>query len=761
MDKLKRINLDSKTRKEIQDLSAVLQEVATGKEEWCYTYRDKEEIGRVIYQNLLEYNKKLTKKKDDNLVFAFSEELVKKGILSQLQGFQALAILIEDFNVDYNKDKEMLLKILDSILELVDGEKKNHFDATPYLPDSHVFDEDHYTDTLTWFLSCACSVFRLIIQKNFDVGQERKERFVELFKYGLKYIIDSFLDTEEEGTFRCGWNYTGGTLREEKTDPSLYYTFVVSEVLIDIFTTFENVIKYAETEFVKAKIDEAFLGREEEFSEEIAAKKGQIEETNRESIEKYTANGSEIKREKELFELVNGTGPVLDKETSLYAKFEDLCQQTARCVWNLTKDRLRNKFFSANLANVVSEDAIVQSTSSDALFNSVFIINMVINAGLDEEAEDRINYYTLNNSEEYNKALAEYDEMRDTLRLGYESVYQMYKSINSKGKAYKVNEFIPAFEENFSTAEREEKINELRRARIRAFSLMPLLVKTKTSMSQFVIRYPQYDMQLYLEQILERRVVEKGETLWVWEKEGYSSSSNYYFISALSDFFQYYEEYESKYSKNARENNKRIEKAKADYLTELTETGKIRELQHSLDEKIREAEVMKEEIGRLVEQVREKQDQIDNDPLNKALNEFIYKAVQDRIAKILTDTIKDMATSIAADGVRRAKGAASDAQSETGENEAAGLFEESIHELIMALISEQLFGAIYEDEVIKDKDKRFAPIKKDVGKDFKQVLRYYLQQIVESQNSDFVKTKGYRGLRQMLQTDKKPQGDEK
>ena len=145
-----------------------------------------------------------------------------------------------------------------------------------------------------------------------------------------------------------------------------------------------------------------------------------------------------------------------------------------------------------------------------------------MNAGIDEDKEDAINYFTLNGSTEYNKALDAYDEIRDAIRFAYDNAYLAYTRLVKKGKEYKVNEYILNFDEKFPK-ELTETVKELRKAHIRVFSLMPLLVKAKTTMSEFVIKYPQYDMQIYLENILDYRVVDTvsdNDFLWVWEKDG-------------------------------------------------------------------------------------------------------------------------------------------------------------------------------------------------------------------------------------------------
>lgn len=765
MTKLTPKILTPEAQKRLQDLSASLKEITIGKDGWCYKYRDKKDIGDVIYKNFLEYNAQKADGKEN--IFAFSEELISSGILSQLQGFQVLAILIEEFRV--NLDSERLLSILDGILEVVGTEQKNRFDATPYLPGSQQFDTENYIDTITWFVSCACSVFRLMIQKNFQIGEQREKRLVGLFRYCFEYLIDSFIETDKEGAFNCGWNYTKGC-----KEPSLYFTFSVSEVLIDIYATFENVIIAAETDLIQKEIEKKFSNFEqtEALRMEITQKKEQIQEINGAHLDRFNATDRSSEEEKRLFTLIN-SGRAVFEEMSPYAHFERQCKQAANCIWVIVKDKLTSRFFSADLVNDISEDVIEQSITSDSMFNSIFAINTVINAGLDEDADDMINYYTLNGSAEYLATLSEYDNMRDTLRLGYDNVYQMYNKLSKKGKEYKVNEYVLSFGENVD-GDKAESVKEMRKARIRVFSLMPLLVKTKTSLGQFLIRYPQYDMQLYLEQILDRRYVNDEGVWWIWEKDGYSSSSNYYFVSALSDFFQYYDEYEYSYSQNAFRNEQQKKAIREKYLEELRTDGEIRQLNRDLNDEKKRSEALVENIHTLEEEVARLNNEIDNNPLNKALNEFIQKAVQKRITSILTEMFSDMAKDITQEAkqriVQRAENATNEpsrrrnvaiALEKSSDQDERARFEESVRRLGLSLISEQLFGAVYADKTAHNNEDEFSNLEHMTSDDLKMLVYLYAQQILIKGSSQFVRTKGYDGLQDILQREVQRKNEEK
>ena len=755
------LKLDEETKKSLQDLSQGLKEVTQGLQGWCYKYRPKEEIGKVIYDNFITYNEGKIRgkdKKEKENKFIFSDELPQSGILSQLQGFQVLAGLIEDFNVPFDeKEKARLLSLLDGILERLE----NGFDATPYLESSNQFKgenkEEKYVDTVTWFLSCACSVFRLMIQKELVIGKAREERLVRLFCDCLAYLNkSSFIQSNKDGKFTCGWNYAQGC-----DEPSLYFTFAVSEVLIDIYSTFEHVIATKETELVQKQIDETFAKEEsEERLAEIQQKKAQIAEKNLDFIKKYNKNDKDVKEEKRLFALINSGYDVFAAD-SPYATFEQRCKDAANCIWPIVKDKLTAGFFNFDLSDV-SEEVIEQSITSDALFNSIFAINTVINAGLDEDAEDKISYYTLNGTAAYQNALDDYDDMRDTIRGGYDNVFRMYNKLRKSGKDYKVNEYLLSFGEHFPD-DKKESVAELRKARIRAFSLMPLLVKTKTVIGQFVVRYPQYDMQIYLERILDSRYVDKyagrDRTWWIWEKDGYSSSSNYYFVSALSEFYQYYEEYEDKYSYNAAAHDEVYDKAKReaeiDQLRELRTSGEIYQLTNKLKEAEEDAEAKKAEIAALNEKAAALQDKLDHYNIADALGDLIRRIIKEGIVSMLSEAFLDMAKGITEDGKQRAvqkrekPGEAASAPQERTQ------FEASLRKLGLALISEQLFGTVYDDKSVVNNEKEFSALQGLTAADLDALIALYAKQILKSDASEFVRTVGYEGIVSVLEQKEK------
>ena len=782
---------------ELQDLSIELQELAIGKQECFYQYRPRGSAGTRIYQELVKkYNE------DGNRIL-FSDELRESGLLSVCQGLSSITSVIEKLDVSTKDHKALLDDLVTELLRIVEPTPgKFRIDASPYLEGSEFFNDHVYVDGATWVLSSVLGLVRLNINGKYELDDAQRGKLVALYNFCLDKVISSYIsptsskfDAKGSGfkridvnKFNTGWNFTDGC-----EEPSLYFTFAVSEVLIDILTTFENVIRSADVELVqqniineldrsrllesdrykrnKDRIDEAlriafedtdvegtgnamdqfreFSPEERALIAEIYQKCRFIEEQCEDNTKKIEQNTGAIQKEIEFFYLLNaGKSPY--ESDSPYAMLEGQCKSSAEGIWNLTKDDLSDAFYSSDLSSRVAEANIESSVSSDAVFNVIFAINTIINAGLDEDAEDQINYYTINGSSAYNAALAKYDNMRDTLRLAYENCYQFFTYLKKNNKEYKINEYTLNFDENF--VKHSQAVRDLRKSRIRVFSLMPLLVRTKTTIGEFLIQYPQYDMMLFLEQILKYRCwdVSEAKYLWIWENDAYSSSSNYYFISALAAFYDYYYKYENVFLKNANNNREARKEIEKKYHKQLEEKGK------AVDKDVSEFEAQEQRIRELAEEIEALGAEIQgyrNDPLRSALSGFIAGVIKETIVEILADRIGaetqkmlDSTKERLAERVEKYGRNPEITEWESAPDENKGPFAKGVEDLIIAMLAEQMGEAVFsvkqtaaEREAGIDK---MGSLVKKTGRDLRQAARYYLSGIVRDGQSDFVRNKG-------------------
>lgn len=787
----KRTDLYKLKKAELQDLSFELQEVVEEKINCFYRYTNKKEIGLKIYHDLVN------KYKNDKKSFIFSDEFQESGMLSTLQGYSALLSIINDFDIELSESdvKEWVDIMIDNLLCCVDNDSdKYKIDASPYLSNSLFFEDNVYIDSATWIIATILGIVRLHIRGKYllDINADREKKLFDLYQFCVKYINDSYIEISDATKFNCGWHFT-----KDCAEPSLYFTFAVSEILIDMLYTFENVIRNDDIDLIKSEIREqldingllrsdkyqknkdlieSILFDEESdsdtknlfdselsgFSEEeknliieIYQKYKFIENECLDFSNKINQGSDSILREKEMFMLLNN-GKKTYEHNSPYKTLEEKCKDSANRMWELTKNDLISKFFSFDLSSTISEDTINSSISSDAVFNVIFVINTIINSGIDEDYEDKINYFTINGSKEYDEALKDYDYLRETLRLSYENCYQYFTRLKEEDKDYKINEYTLSFDEKIND-KHIPIVKEMRKAHIRVFSLMPLMARTKTTISDFVIRYPQYDMLLYLEQILKYRSWEadNNKYLWIWENDGYSTSSCYYFISALASFYSYHSEYEEQFLANANENEEKKAEIENNYHNLLAERGK------AVDKDLSEFKELEAKITELTSQVNTLQVRIDgyeSDPLRSALTGFVTNVIKEGVINILAEQLSVEAAKIISSTKEKIENKTKNSgrielKDWVSEKPDAVTFEKGMHDILLALTAEQMGETIYSVYDNKEeREKALNSIDKYVtlhtDADMKMALRYYLRGIAEKGNhkSYFVTNEGETNL---------------
>lgn len=792
-------DLDESVQIKLQDLSEVLKEVTTDRNEWVYTYRKKSELAPAMYADFIEHN-------EDKYIF--SDDLPEEGILSLCHAYQSIATMVDGMELKSEDAKIRLNVILHQIIDAVeDGNDSYVFDAKPYRIDSMDMGNMEFLDSMTWVGSALLSALRLHINGKIALSNEELKSICKILKHCLLYIKDGFIcdeavrvkylsaeglaegntladidprvdlkgesdeDDEKRGAFRFGWNFTNGCSEQ----PSLYFTYAVCEFFLDMYSTFSDYMAFQDEAYLKRmisrRLDAQFEANKEALeNDDIDSEKSKKEQLARTNLEvDKTEKAKNAEKQKEIFLQING-GLDAYHNNSLYFAVERSCKIAANRVWDIVRSfegGLNENFFSADLSTTVEEKSIESSITSDAIFNLIFIVNIIIDAAIDEDYEDKVSYYTLSGTKAYETALNNYDELRDALRFAYDNAFLAYTRLAKNGKEYKANEYILNFDEKYGK-EYAEVVKELRKARIREFSLMPLLVKTKTTMGEFVIRYPQYDMQIYLENILNHRVADpkdKDAYLWIWEKDGFFSSSNYYFISALADFYAYYETYETTAANNMDEYRKALE----------SEDGAIGRLNKRVKELENDLANEKARVEKLEEEKKELQNA---DPFVTELKRKISETVADFLtdSRNVGDILAKLSGEIVAEAKARvdAKYRAAVARMEEGadvdkKNEATEANKwynatdddgnpvvpveyselgSGLRDIGKALLAESLYNAAYDgvyrgnDQSTDRVDETFNVMADFAEKDLYQAMGYYTRPMYKEQHSYYVRKQG-------------------
>lgn len=651
-------------------------------------YKPKEEIGKNIFTAL---NNRLIDLGSGKLGIPMDDVEKKVGLLSQCQGLQTLVSLVNDFGLDFDdvsydtRHHRSIRNIMDAILKDIinhlrvseveideDADEEANvrelfvFDASPY--DSAHFDVNiSSVETITWVLP----TFFQILVIHAKAGQICKweRNLVRIIRYGLRYINDAFIDGSKnvDGKgLKIGWNFA-----KNCEEPSLYFTFAVGECFLDMFSTFDEVLKYPYNVLNNATYGIAI---DSEVEDEFNAQQKKYLQESQENADKPkdVARHSTYNEMVRLFRMINSNDRLGEQEedeeitvdpSGRYGLLEKHLKDVAREIWKYVQNNLSDKFFYNNLATTLTEEDLRMSTTSDALFNTVYIVNILIDAGMDEilqlemqEAEIKAaDPEATADEKKRQENLAEqksreYSNLLESCQLAVQRAFRTYESMESDGKDYIVDQFLIGFNERFVT--HKERVNDLRKLRMRVFSLLPMLIHTNNVINTYLVKYPQVNMQKYTGYILKNRYAEDTEkgrvTEWIWEKDGYFSGSNYYYVNAVKELYEYYEEYEEKYIPVGAENQRREQ----EYYKKLNgPNGAITLLKaehaKSAEEKDQRIAQQKERIAQLEELLEA--EKLKKPTIEDGIRELIHKEVEQHFVGRLTQAFQQAAKVLAPD----------------------------------------------------------------------------------------------------------------
>ncbi|MBE6762451.1 MAG: hypothetical protein E7551_09260 [Ruminococcaceae bacterium] len=647
-------------------------------------YKPKDDIGKNIFAAI---NKRLIDLGNGKLGIPMDDVEKKVGLLSQCQGLQTLVSLVNDFGLDFDDrsydtlNGRSIRNIMDAILKDIinklrvsdieidedsseqSAKERFIFDASPY--DSvHFNTEIASIETITWVLP----TFFQILVIHAKAGQICKweNNLVRIIRYGLSYINKAFIDGSKNPDgkgLKIGWNFA-----RDCEEPSLYFTFAVGECFLDMFATFEEVLKHPynvmNNTVYGTEIDQdeqkTFLENQEKFKQE------EIDNANNpKDIARHTPYNELVR----LFRMINSNDRLGEQDlheeikvdtTGRYGVLEKHLKDVAREIWRFVKDDLADKFFYNDLASKLTEEDLRMSTTSDALFNTVYIANILIDAGMDEilqlemrQAEIKSNDSALTPEERQNQEniavekQREYENLLESCQLAVQRAFRTYESLKNSGKDYIVDQFLIGFNERFVV--HKDRVNDLRKLRMRVFSLLPMLIHTNNVINTYLVKYPQVNMQKYAAYILENRYSEENDEEqfeWIWEKDGYFSGSNYYYVNAVKELYEYYEEYEETYIPIG-ENNQKYEQK---FIKKLNGPhGEITllkaEHEKTVEEKQRTLDQYKAQIEELENQLRE--ERAKKPTIEDGIRELIQKEINQQFVANMTRAFNQAAKVLA------------------------------------------------------------------------------------------------------------------
>lgn len=630
-----------------ENLKEIINAESSASDSIFFKYKDKKEIGKYIFCDLYSTyseGKGVDGKKGRGFCMADGSKDI--GILSQCQSLQALLLLASEFDLDFDTDytakgngmtiREIMDDVIDDLLEdkiKTDADGRFIFDASPY--EDKLFTAEYSNiDAIRWVIP----TFLLVLKYHAEQGEICKweDKLIEVISYGMKYINEAFIGKEyltQESTAEklgIGWNFT-----KDCEEPSLYYTFAVCECYLSFYRTFEQHIQYQDAKRTESRTRNMIPVPDElrEYAEELkqdyqkkldAPDPGYKDEVNKLRKRARFNTGNELVR---IYKLINNDVETIDN--SYYGELEKRCLCVAKEIWRLVKDGLADNFFYNDLHEKITQDDIKMSTTSDALFNSVYIINTMIDAGLDEMLINEHVFANIKNEKEKAEMyLREYNELLETCQLASQKALRSYEALKKEEKEYIVDQFLIGFNERFD--KHKDLIKELRKRRMRVFSLLPMLIRTNNIISEYLIRYPQANMSKYLGYIMDNRRKDRyGKDSWLWEVDGFFSASNYYYVAALGQFYSYYKTYEENYIRISSENETDINRIREEYKKELTESGEIAQLNAEIKDKTLDVQEKEQKIEQLENQLRN-----------------LHNPIEDAVKSVVTETLKQQLPSI-------------------------------------------------------------------------------------------------------------------
>lgn len=404
----------------------------------------------------------------------------------------------------------------------------------------------------------------------------------------IRYDIDG---TEAESPIveYLGWNFFKDDSKEEY-EPSIYMTYSVCSAYMSLF---EVVYPY----YYESKRDgkdwiEAFKSEEE------------FRKMRGESVPYSEADAK-------LALLINTQYARLKKRCMTAGRYEEL-----RCRGRID---IATKFIGQNYTEVDMAD-ILNSTTNDALINTVLHALILIYAGIDidyKKIGEKINKPSLQTSF--------YEEIQYALQ----NVLRVYNRLKAEDKLYIVEQYVLSFNEKMPSS-KAGIAKQLRRQRIQVASTLPMLIRAYNEVSRYLVKFPQKQNTEYLALIMENRTGEEGKKEWMWDLDGYNLMSEANFVRALSDFYEYYDRYERVYIKGESEKLAERERKQEE---ERRENSAYIELQS----KYADLEKAKAEAEKEIERLK-----TESDPILSRLDEFVDSLMEKnrkKYAELIFNTV--------------------------------------------------------------------------------------------------------------------------
>lgn len=580
-------------------------------------FRSEQEIGTLIAKDYMAYSYRATRK-DLEGFFLSEDDKGQIGLLTQCYGLETMYTLYT-YGIDIQPYKDRILRAIRDILARTEN---NVFRPTPYIvqefEDREVWGDafvDAYNDSVINVLTAMCQMRELLYSETLVEDSAEFDELMDQVENSIiqciKILNDSAITTGEnppvykiegvpiknvvtgdEKIQYCGWNFAPASGKDvSEYEPSLYFTYVTTMGYMILKTLLSDAIDVHRDEVRKT----------ERFSEEDFERFRSSDKFNRDTkfLNKFVKD----------FDLWNAicidAGHYIDmKLTAAHLDFSE--------------DLIGTGYVKADFKDISN------STTNDALFNSLFCIGILINSGADLDYLD----YSM---ERYGDVSRQIDFI-ERMQYGIQNIQKYYKQFELNDKEYIINQFVLNFNE-LLPANVQAQAKVLRKQKITPTSFDPLLIKTYFMISKYLVKYPQKQSVAYLKSIMANRV-ESSKYTWLWDKDGYNIISNYMYVDALKEFYDYYNEYELAYSGNISE---QIKQKDAEFKKTLDD------IQLTHESTVEKLQAQIEKLQKDIEQLESAENPflraIDN-YLDEYLGDKLPKAVQKQLKQIFDENVE-------------------------------------------------------------------------------------------------------------------------
>lgn len=467
-------------------------------------YADASAVAGRIFQGYSRQVKEITKDGVTYKVFFSDERDQRVGYLSNIYGNTGVLSLINRMKYKYTADDLEMLK--NNFYYIMDYVEKNGYTLYPYLSEEenivpvndkgyskNFFDRQNYpyVGAMTWALSYFVSIRRAINNGVLSIESGYSDKIVKQ----IRSIIDWFNKSVilDENNSPIGWGFTPGC----KT-PSLFFTYSVLEAYSDFE---DNVISVTDDE----------------------------DSDDDDSIE--------TSKDADLLDKINSNSP----SEGIHIVWKDNCYKVADNVWENYKKVMKDNFVDDTFPTgykVITRDDILKSNSSNALFNSLFLVFILF-----------YGYVNVRHSEE---------DVLLTMTSALQNVQRTYEQLRKESLEYLVDSYIIPFK-SMHDRNQDIYIRYLNTKSLMDATLIPTLVKANNLIAYHIQRYPVQQMGMFFIEMFDNAAAND----WIWEAGQYDVKITERYIESIADFYQYYTVYERPFFKKAVNNKEEAEARQA------------------------------------------------------------------------------------------------------------------------------------------------------------------------------------------------------